>query len=451
MIRHRWPALMTDLYELTMAAGYFENGIRHQATFELFVRHMPPQRSYLIAAGLAQVLSYLSELRFTEPEIDFLRRHPAFRHVSSEFFDYLRQFRFTGDVWALPEGTPFFAPEPVLYIRAPIIEAQVLETYLLSMINFQTSIASKAARVVEAAEGRPVIEFGARRAHSMDSALYGARAAFIGGCVGTSNVEAGAIFGIPIYGTAAHSWTMAFDSEMEAFQAYFRVFPESTILLLDTYDTMKAAEKATQLGPAIRGVRLDSGDVITLSKRVRQILDQAGMTDTKIIVSSDLDEYRITELLAAGAPIDMFGVGTQLSVSYDAPTLGGVYKLVEQVVDGQVQYKMKLSAEKATYPGRKQIWRRFDERGHCLHDIIGLMDEDPPEEGTVPLLKQYMRNGRICVQYPTLKEIQEAARAHLARLPAQYRRIRGAETYPVKISPNLEALRERVLKELQPQ
>jgi nicotinate phosphoribosyltransferase len=438
---------MTDLYELTMAAAYFEKGICHHASFELFVRSLPQRRSYLLAAGLAQVLEYLSELHFTEGDIAFLRRQPGFKNVSDAFFDYLSHFRFTGDVWALPEGTPFFANEPILRIQAPIIEAQVLETYLLSIINFETSVATKAARIVGAAQGRAVIEFGARRAHSMESALYGARAAYIGGCVGTSNVEAGALFGIPIYGTAAHSWTMAFDDEMDAFRAYFDVFPEATVLLLDTYDTLEAARKATALGKAIRGVRLDSGETIELSKQVRRILDEAEMTDTKIVVSSDLDEFHITEMLAAGAPVDMFGVGTNLSVSYDAPTLGGVYKLVEQIVDGRAQYKMKLSAEKATYPGRKQVWRRVDEQGNYLYDIVGLMDEEPRAEA-FPLLEQAMRNGRLCVQYPTLPEIQQRAKENLQRLPARCRQIQGAEGYEVKYSQKLEELRQRVLADL---
>lgn len=446
-MRQRWPALMTDLYELTMAAGYFENDIRHPASFELFVRDMPACRNYLLAAGLAQALEYLTQLRFTDSEIEFLRRLPIFTQVSDAFFAYLKEFRFTGDVWALPEGTPFFSNEPILLITGPIIEAQILETYLLSIINFETAIASKAARVVEAAQGRPVIEFGARRAHSMDSALYGARAAFIGGCAGTSNVEAGYTFGIPIFGTAAHSWTMAFSTEAEAFAAYFRVFPDSTTLLLDTYDTLAAAREATQLGPEIRGVRLDSGDIIELSKQVRHILNEAGMSETKIVVSSDLDEYRITELLAAEAPIDIFGVGTQLSVSYDAPTLGGVYKLVEQVVNGRVEYKMKLSAEKATYPARKQVWRTVDEHGDYAYDVIGLIDEDPPEHA-FPLLKQFIKDGRTGIQYPSLKEIQQHARDNLRHLPARYRKIKDAAQYEVRISGQLEALRERVTSEL---
>lgn len=446
-MQRRARALMTDLYELTMAAGYFENHVHPLASFELFVRDIPRNRNYLLAAGLAQVLDYLAELRFSDDEIEFLRRQPVFRHVSDDFFEYLKRFRFTGDVWAMPEGTPFFSNEPILRVTAPLIEAQILETYVLSAINFQTTIASKAARIVEAAQGRPVIEFGARRAHTMDAALYGARAAYIGGCAGTSNVEAGCLFGIPIFGTMAHSWMMVFPSEMEAFDAYYRVFPDSTTLLIDTYDTLAGARHATRLGPVIRAIRLDSGDIVQLSQQVRRILNEAGMQQTRIMVSSELDEYRITELLAAGAPIDLFGVGTHLSVSYDAPTLGGVYKLVEMNLDGRVHYRMKLSADKTTLPGRKQVWRTMDDTGQFLYDTIGLMDEPAPA-GACPLLRQYMTAGRICQPYPTLAEIQQTARDNLLRLPAACRAIGEAPPYPVQISPALDALSQHLASSL---
>jgi nicotinate phosphoribosyltransferase len=393
-------ALATDLYELTMAAAYFENDLDHLASFEVFVRWMPPARSYLVAAGLGQVVGYLTELRFTDCELEFLRRLPVFRHISDRFFSYLSTFRFTGDVWAMPEGTIFFPNEPLLRITAPIIEAQVLETYILSFLNFESSIASKAARIVDVADGRSVIEFGGRRAHGMDAALFAARAAYIGGCVGTSNVEAGYRFGIPLYGTAAHSWNMAFDSELESFRAYLRVFPETTTLLIDTYDTIAGAHTATQLGPDIKGVRLDSGDLAELSQQVRSILDAAGMHETKIVASGDLDEYKIQALLKQDAPIDLFGVGTQLTTSYDAPTLGGVYKLVEEHVGERIIHKMKLSTEKSHYPGCKQVWRQVDADGRFCGDIIGLADEVTPAD-SFPLLAMLIEHGRLVTPYPT--------------------------------------------------
>ncbi len=444
---HRSLALATDLYELTMAAAYFENGLDHPASFEVFVRWMPPHRSYLVAAGLAQVIEYLSELRFTEADLEFLRRLPVFRHVSDRFFDYLKEFRFSGEVWAVPEGTIFFPNEPILRITAPIIEAQILETYTLSFLNFESSIASKAARIVDAAQGRAIIEFGARRAHGMTAALYAARAAYIGGCVGTSLVEAGYLFGIPLYGTAAHSWNMAFEDEIDAFRAYLRVFPETTTLLIDTYDTLEGARKATTLGPQVRGVRLDSGDLGPLSKEVRAILDAAQMHETRIIASGDLDEYRIEELIAEGAPIDMFGVGTQLSTSYDAPTLGGVYKLVEEVVNGEKVYTMKLSTEKSHYPGCKQVWRTSDDSGAYMFDTITLAEDDPVP-GAVPLMQRIMSDGRLVIPYPTLDDIRQSFLAHLDRLPRPYRRLRGADSYPVRVSPRLEELRQRVIAQL---
>ncbi len=447
-MRERSYALATDLYELTMAAAYFENRMNHPATFEVFVRWMPPNRGYLVAAGLAQVIEYLLELRFSPRDLEFLRRLPVFRHVSDAFFDYLSEFRFRGDVWAMPEGTIFFPNEPILRITAPIIEAQILETYVLAYLNFESAIASKAARIVDAARGRAIIEFGARRAHGMEAALYAARAAYIGGCVGTSNVEAGYLFGIPIYGTAAHSWNMAFPDELDAFRAYLRVFPETTILLIDTYDTLQGARKATALGPVVRGVRLDSGDLATLSKQVRAILDEAGMTETKIIASGDLDEYKIADLLEHEAPIDIFGVGTQLSTSYDAPTLGGVYKLVEEEVDGRILYKIKLSTEKATYPGRKQVWRRTDAEGRFLSDVIALADEPPPPDA-FPLLEEIMRGGRLVTPLPTLEEIRERTLENVRRLPEAYRRLKDAAEYPVSRSERLEELRQQVIAELQ--
>ncbi|MGH9767118.1 MAG: nicotinate phosphoribosyltransferase [Blastocatellia bacterium] len=443
----RHSGLATDLYQLTMAAAYHANGRNERASFELFARRLPKERSYLIVAGLEQALDYLRRLSFSSDEIEYLRGLPVFAHISPEFFEYLRDFRFTGDVWAMPEGTVTFAGEPLLRVAAPLIEAQIVETFLLATINFQTSIATKASRIVEAAQGRGVIEFGARRAHGFEAAIYAARAAFIGGCIGTSNLEAGRMFDIPVYGTAAHSFTMAFEREIDAFRAYFKVFPESTTLLLDTYDTIDAARLATEFGPELRGVRLDSGDLVELSKQARAILDEAGMRQTKILASGDLNEYKIAEMIAAGAQIDLFGVGTDLSTSRDAPALGGVYKLVEVEFDGRVEPKMKLSRDKATYPYRKQVWRAIANDGSFIGDVIAKADEiDLPGE---PLLAPVMRDGQIATTLPSLRETQGCARRRLANLPAPHKRLIEAQPYPVRYSDRLEQSRLVLLREFE--
>lgn len=339
--------LLTDLYELTMAAGYFESGKAEEiATFELAVRQLPANRNFLLAAGLPQVVDYLLNLSFTGEEIDYLRGLAQFRLAPPEFFEYLRTFRFTGDLFAVPEGTPLFAGEPVLALRAPLIQAQIPETYLLSAIAFQTSIASKAVRSVEAAGGRAVVEFGTRRAHTPEAGVLGARAAYIGGCTGTSNTLAGFRFGIPVMGTSAHSWVMSFPCEMEAFRRLQRVLGDATVHLLDTYDTLQGARHAAQAGRPLWGVRIDSGDFLALSRQVRAILDEAGLPDAKIMASGDLDEHRIRELVAGGAPIDAFGVGTQLSTSADAPALGATYKLVVLDIRGIKRFTAKYSQDK---------------------------------------------------------------------------------------------------------
>lgn len=392
--------LATDLYELTMAAAYFDNGLRHRAIFDLFVRKLPPSRSYLIVAGLEQALDYLSALRFTGDQIEYLRKHPAFKHVSREFFEYLSEFSFRGDVWAMPEGTAAFEMEPLLRISAPIIEAQIVETFLLSTINFQTMIASKAARMVTAAGERGVVEFGTRRAHGAEAGLMAARAAFIGGCAGTSNVEAGHLFGIPTFGTLAHSFVMSFEREADAFRAFLNVFRESATVLIDTYNTIAAVKRlARDFGPSIPAVRLDSGDLCNLSKQVRRILDDAGMNDTKIFASGDLNEYKIADLISRGAEIDSFGVGTELATSYDAPALSGVYKLAGIEQNGRISMRIKLSHDKATWPGAKQVWRFTGEAGKHIRDVIALADEDPPgdreQEGSWhSLLEPVMKEGR---------------------------------------------------------
>jgi nicotinate phosphoribosyltransferase len=460
--------LATDLYELTMAAAYFENGIHDRATFELFIRRLPKQRSYLIAAGLEQALGYLSELHFTTDQVDYLRHHKSFKNVSREFFDYLARFRFTGDVWAMPEGTAFFGMEPLVRVTAPMIEAQIVETFLLSTLNFQTMIASKAARIIRAARGRSVIEFGTRRAHGPEAGLLAARAAYIAGAMGTSNVEAGHLFGVPTFGTLAHSFVMAFDHEDDAFRAFLKVFPDTATMLVDTYDTIEAVKRlARDFGTSIPSVRLDSGDLLDLSVRVRQILDQAGMPNTRIFASNDLNEYRIADLIKRGAEIDSFGVGTELATSYDSPALSAVYKLVGLEQGGQMRMRMKLSHEKATYPGPKQVWRLRGEDGKYNQDIIALEGEGPPDTQAgdwQPLLSFAMKNGRIYSE--TEGEAAEAAGAinkspfdrlglararaaeALHRLPDSLLDLDSTSEYPVRFSDRLTEERDKLQRDI---
>lgn len=472
--------LATDLYEMTMAAAYFERGIVERATFELFVRKLPPHRSYLISAGLDQALDYLSSLRFTGDEIDYLRRHPSFKKVSSEFFDYLSGFRFTGDVWAMPEGTAAFAMEPLLRVSGPVIEAQIVETFLLATINFQTMIASKAARIVTTAGSRSVIEFGTRRAHGTEAGLLAARAAFIAGCAGTSNVEAGHTFGIPTFGTLAHSFIMLFDDEDEAFRAFLKVFPDTATVLLDTYDTIAAVTRLAQnSGAVIPAVRLDSGDLLSLSLRVRDILDQAGMNATKILASGDLNEYRIARLIEQGARIDAFGVGTELATSYDSPALSGVYKLVGREQGGRFSMSMKISPDKATYPGLKQVWRMSDSSGKYAADTVALADEGEPrssaQEGASawrPLLEPVMKDGcRVdgpassrgselgMIESPTSIKAERLLRLHqsraraadeIKRLPVELLALDSNAQYPVKMSERLVKEKETLEAGLKP-
>jgi len=435
--------LLTDLYELTMAAAYFENHINATASFELSVRTLPRERTYLLVAGLEQALDFLETLEFKPDEIDFLRRHPVFRHVGDSFFDCLKALRFSGEVWAIPEGTPVFAQEPLLRVTAPIIEAQIVETFLLTSLTFQTLIATKAARVVEAAQGRGVVEFGSRRAHGPEAGVLAARAAYIGGCIGTSNVEAGLCFGIPTYGTVAHSFVMAYDSEEESFRQFQRIFPEHAVLLVDTYgDTLAAIDKIIQSGLHPRGVRLDSGDLVELSKKVRRRLDTCGLDDTKIFASGDLDEFAISEALARGAPVDIFGVGTALATSKDAPALGGVYKLVETRSDEQPHYRAKFSQNKFTYPGCKQVFRFCDPQGAYDHDLIGRAGEYKEDAET--LLTCVMRDGHRTSASPPLDQIRERARHTLGRLPKRYHQLCNAVPYPVSFSAALEELMKAV-------
>jgi nicotinate phosphoribosyltransferase len=442
-------ALLTDLYQLTMAAGYFEAGkTAERATFELFVRRLPYNRNFFLAAGITQALDYLVNLRFQREEVEWLRHQPMFQRVRPEFFDALLEFRFTGDVFAVREGTPIFPNEPILTVRAPLMEAQIPETYLLATIGFQTSIATKAARIVETAGGRAVVEFGTRRAHTAQAGLYAGRAAYIGGCVGTSNVECAYRFGIPMFGTAAHAWIMSFASEREAFLQLQKLLGEGTVYLIDTYDSIEGARLAASLGQPMWGVRLDSGDLIELSRKVRRLLDEAGFPEARIMATGDLNEYRILEITAAGAPIDVFGVGTDLATSADAPSMGAVYKMVE-VDDGhEKRFTAKLSAEKHTRPGAKQVFRYADhDVVGCSWECLGRGDDATPVEA---LLRPVMLNGELVEPLPDAHSAKAYAAEALRRLPKATRSLYAAEDNPwrVQYSAELTRLDEQVRKSL---
>jgi nicotinate phosphoribosyltransferase len=431
------PALMTDLYQLTMVAGYYLNRKQAEATFELFVRSLPANRSYFLAAGLAQAVEFLLHLSFDEASLRFLRSLPALAHLPDDFFRYLEGLRFKGDLWAVPEGSLVFPNEPILQVRAPLPQAQMVETFLLSLVHFQTLIATKASRVVQAAGGKGVIDFGSRRAHGPEAGLLAARASYIGGCMGTSNVSAAMEFGIPVYGTAAHSWTLAFDSEKEAFERYHATFPDATILLLDTYDTMQGLRNALPLGRKLKGVRLDSGDLLVLSREVRRILDEAGLHETRILASGDLNEYKVRDLLEGSAPIDVFGVGTDMVTSKDQPALAAVYKLVEQEAGDRVVHRAKFSDAKETYPGRKQVWRLSNDEGTYLGDEIAMAREEPAGDSS-SLLVPVIERGQLCCSLPTPAEAREHALLETVRLPLRYRRLDSADTYPVAWSEKLK-------------
>jgi nicotinate phosphoribosyltransferase len=444
----QFSGLQTDLYELTMAAGYLETGFDARATFELFVRSLPPRRNYLVAAGLDQALDFLENVNFSAEEIAYLRTFPVFKGIKDDFFEYLSRFRFSGDVWALPEGTIFFPDEPVLRVTAPVIEAQIVETFLLAAINFQTMIASKAARVTQAAAGKNVIEFGSRRAHGMEAGILAARAAVIGGCLGTSNTAAGHRFGISVYGTQAHSWIMAHDNEEEAFGKFLDIFPGQAVLLVDTYDVHAAVERIIAMGRKPRGVRLDSGDLGSDSKWIRKRLDQAGWEDVIIFVSGDLEEDRITSLLAEGACIDGFGVGTALVTSSDSPALGVIYKLVEIEFRGEVRSAAKFSSAKVTYPGKKQIYRFRGANGHFAGDVIGLEGERLPDAET--LLVPVMAGGKRSVPRTDLSAASERCREQRSRLPEPLLGLTGeAAYYAVRHSEKLEDLLDQVRRRME--
>jgi nicotinate phosphoribosyltransferase len=433
--------LLTDLYQLTMLYGYFRHRMEAPAVFEFFARKLPPTRNFLVAAGLEQTLAWLEGFHFTAEELDWVAGSGRF---DAAFVDYLARLRFTGDVDAMPEGTVFFPDEPIVRVTAPLPEAQLVESRLINLLHFQTLIASKAARCVLAAPGKLLIDFGLRRAHGAEAGLLAARAAYLAGMSGTSTVLAGLRFGVPVYGTMAHSFVQAHDDEVEAFVRFARDQPGHVVLLLDTYDTEAAAEKVVALAPRlaaegirIQGVRLDSGDLAEHARRVRRILDAGGLEEVTIFVSSSLDEHELEGLLAAGAPIDGFGVGTRLDTSADAPYLDCAYKLQEYAG----QPRRKRSEGKATWPGRKQVYRRRDADGRMLGDVL-TVDGDA-QEGE-PLVRPVMRAGRRLGEPVPLDEVRARAAAELAALPEALRQLEGGARYPVRVSAALVALARTV-------
>lgn len=439
------PELVTDLYELTMAASYFQEGMIGEATFSLFIREYPPDRACFVLAGMDHLIQMISEMRFSEASVAYLASLGKF---SSEFLDYLRGFNFTGSIRAMREGRIFFPHEPVLEVTAPIIEAQIIETLALNVIQLETILASKAARCVHAARGRGLIDFSLRRTQGVDAGVKAARASYLVGFLGTSNLLAGKIFGIPVFGTMAHSYVTSFEHEMDAFLAFARAFPENTVLLLDTYDTISGAEKAVQLaqmmaaqGRSLRGVRLDSGDMVHLSRRVRQIFREGGIPEVKIMVSGNLDEFRIQEMVDAGAEVDLFAVGTRMGVSADAPFCDIAYKMVEYAG----RPVLKLSSGKKTWVGRKQVFRCFDNKGMMKEDLLALASESHPE--AEPLLEVAMEKGRLVRPPDNLQSIRERFEGEWSRLPLSCRELKPSSHFPVRISHLLQSLDDRIAEE----
>ncbi len=440
--------LMTDFYELTMCAGYFENHKTEPATFDLFIRRLPPNRSYFVFAGLEQALQYLENISFSEEQIIYLKK----QGLKQDFLDYLKAFRFTGEAHAVPEGTIVFPNEPLIRVTAPIIEAQLVETFLLNTVNLQTTLATKASRVVTAAQGKSIIEFGLRRTQGTDAGMKAARCSYLAGCNGTSNVLAGMQYDIPIYGTMAHSYIMFHDTEQEAFETFAKTFPENSTFLIDTYDDLAGAENAATVakqmekqGHKLKAVRIDSGNLAVISRKVRATLDNHGLDYVRIFASGDLDEYRIASLIRNGAKIDSYGVGTRMSTSNDRPYVDAVYKLSEKQEKGIFIPAMKLSKDKITLPGKKQVFRQKDAKGNYARDTIALEHEEILGE---PLLQKVMEKGNIIYNQPSLEEIRTTALANLSRLPHRYKRLRNAPKYPVTLSPELKKIKIALTQKL---
>ena len=433
--------LLTDLYQLNMIQAYLDHGKTKTAVFEFFVRKLPPRRGFLLAAGLEQALDFLENLCFSPEEINWLGRNGRF---GKELLDQLADLRFTGDVHAMPEGTVFFGNEPILRVTAPLPQAQLAETRLINILHFQSLIASKAARMMLAAPGKLLVDFGLRRAHGAEAGLMAARASYIAGFAGTATMLAEKLYGIPTFGTMAHSFIQAYDDESKAFEDFARSRPQNLTLLMDTYDTEVAAQKVVALAPrlkasgiAIRSVRLDSGDMTALAKSVRRILNEGGLSDVAILASGGLDEDSIAEMLRAGAPIDGFGVGTSLTTSSDVPALDCAYKLEEYAG----LPRRKHSAGKATWPGRKQVWRNYSADGRMSGDVISVETDQQAGE---PLIHLVMQGGRRVAPSPTLAEIRARAVRGLERLPVPLRQLQLGESYPVRVAEALVQLSAEV-------
>jgi len=434
-------ALLTDLYQLTMLQGYYEQNMEELAVFEFFVRKLPENRAFLVAAGLAQVLTYLEQLRFSADEIEWLASTGRFKPA---MLDRLAALRFTGNVHAMPEGTVFFPNEPILRITASLPEAQLVESRVINLLHFQTLIASKAARSVVIAPDKQLVDFGMRRAHGSEAALLAARASYLTGFAGSATVAAGTHFGIPIFGTMAHSFIQTYTRESQAFADFARANPDHAVFLIDTYDTEAAAQKVVDLAPAlhtqgikIKGVRIDSGDLADHARKVRTILDRGGLNDATLFASGNIDEDKLAELMAQQAPIDGFGIGTRLDTSADAPYLDCAYKLQEYAGIA----RRKRSEGKATWPGRKQVYRNYDDNGMMSGDTVTL--DNTPCAGQ-PLLQWVMQGGKTVAGQPTLIEAREYARSQLNSLPMPLRQLSNAPEYAVIISSELQALAKTV-------
>lgn len=465
--------LLTDLYQLTMINGYFENNVHNDVVvFDMFFRKNACKGGYTIVCGIEQLVEYIENLKFSESDLDYLKTLNLF---SDKFLDFLRDFKFTGDIYTVEEGTVMFPNEPIIRIKAPLYQAQLIETALLTIINFQSLIATKASRVCFAAKGDPVFEFGLRRAQGPDAGTYGARAAIIGGCTATANVLAGKMFNIPVVGTHAHSWVQKFDNELDAFEAYAKIYPNNCLLLVDTYDVLKSGmpnaikvfKELKAKGHKPVGIRLDSGDLDYLSKECKNMLTEAGFEDVRITASNDLDEYCISNLKSSGSPINSWGVGTKLITSSDSPSLGGVYKLVASYKDGKYDPKIKISEdpEKITNPGYKKVVRIYNTQGHAEADLIMLEDEsiDTTKPLTIfhpvykwktktftnytikELLKPLYINGECKYEKKSVIEIQEYTRNELNTLWREYKRLLYPQTYKVDLSEKLCTLKESML------
>ena len=465
--------LLTDLYQLTMLNGYFEKNIHEDiVVFDMFFRKNACKSGYTIVCGIEQLVEYIENLKFSESDLDYLKTLNLF---SDKFLDFLRDFKFTGDIYTVEEGTVMFPNEPIIRIKAPLYQAQLIETALLTIINFQSLIATKASRVCFAAKGDPVFEFGLRRAQGPDAGTYGARAAIIGGCTATANVLAGKMFNIPVVGTHAHSWVQKFDNELDAFEAYAKIYPNNCLLLVDTYDVLKSGmpnaikvfKDLKAKGHKPLGIRLDSGDLDYLSKECKNMLTEAGFEDVRITASNDLDEYCISNLKSSGSPINSWGVGTKLITSSDSPSLGGVYKLVASYKDGKYEPKIKISEdpEKITNPGYKKVVRIYNTQGHAEADLIMLEDEsiDTTKPLTIfhpvykwktktftnytikELLKPLYINGECKYEKKSVIEIQEYTRNELNTLWREYKRLLYPQTYKVDLSEKLCTLKESML------